>query len=127
VRHGPNLLALGGAKGHTNQLHKLWELCKQKLPRQELNNALLLRQNEWSRTALHMAAEASHTEVMVKVCEWVKETKLNLRDNLLLVQDKYGHIAWHLAAVCDNAEAWKKLWDLAKEELTTEEINNQFC
>jgi hypothetical protein len=56
-----------------------------------------------------VAAETGHTEIIVKVCGWVKEMKLNLRDNLLLVQDKYGHTVCHLAALCDNAEAWEKL------------------
>ena len=121
----PTSWHLAAKRGNTNQLHKLWEWCKQELPRDELNNKLLLGQNIWGRNALHMAAEAGHTEVIVKVCEWVKEAKLNIRDNLLLVQDNYGHTAWHLAAFCDNAEAWEKLWDLAKEELTTEEINDK--
>jgi ankyrin repeat protein len=121
----PTSWHLAAKRGNTNQLHKLWEWCKQELPREELNSALLLRQNGWGRTALHLAAEAGHTEVIVKVCEWVKGAKLNLRDNLLLVRDNYGYTAWHLAALCDNAKAWEKLWDLAKEELTTVEINNK--
>lgn len=70
---------------------------------------MFLGQNGLGRTALHVAAETGHTEIIVKVCGWVKEMKLNLRDNLLLVQDKYGHTVCHLAALCDNAEAWEKL------------------
>lgn len=84
---------------------------------------MFLGQNGLGRTALHMATEVGHIEIIVKVCEWVKEAKLNLRDNLLLVQDKYGHTVCHLAALCDNVEAWEKVWDLANEEITTEEIN----
>jgi hypothetical protein len=89
----PTFWQLTAKRGNTNQLHKLLEWFKQEPPREELNNTLLLHQIGWGQTAMHMAAEAGHTEVTVKVCEWIKEPKLNLRDNLLSFQDNCGHTA----------------------------------
>jgi endo-1,4-beta-D-glucanase Y len=43
----------------------------------------------------------------------------------LLVQYQDGFTAWGLAALGDKADAWEKLWDFVKEELTTEEIDNE--
>jgi len=44
---------------------------------------------------------------------------------LLLGTDQYGTTAWHIAAERGNSEVIQKLWEWAKENLTTEEINNK--
>ena len=44
---------------------------------------------------------------------------------MLLGIDKFGTTAWHIAAERGNSEILQKLWEWAKENLTTEEINNK--
>jgi len=88
----------------------------------ELHHKMLLAKDQQEQTAWYWAAEGGHTNVLQKLCEWVKNAKLHLENNLLLTQVKDGKSALHLAALAERAEVWE--W--AKKELTPEELKNTF-
>ena len=44
---------------------------------------------------------------------------------MLFSTDNWGTTVWHWAAMRSRLETLQELWDLAKENLTTEEINNK--
>jgi hypothetical protein len=96
--------------------------AKEKLTTGELHHKLLLAKDLQEQTAWHRAAEAGKTNVLQKLCEWVKEAKLHLENNPLLTQDKDGKTALHLAARAGRAE----IWEWAKKELKPEELKNKF-
>jgi len=87
---------------------------------------LLLAQSEERATALHLAADGNHVEILKKLWVWAKEEQMNrnkLKKKLLLAKDKYGYTAWHQAAERGSLEALETLWRWAKEvELNPDEL-----
>jgi len=85
----------------------------------ELNlDELLLAKSKQGQTALHMAVQKNHIEILQKLWVWTEEWQLNtnaLKKNLLLAKYKDGNTVWHYAACFGKLEALQTLWNLAKE------------
>jgi len=54
-------------------LEIVWELAKEKLTTEEINNKLLLATNSWGSTVWHMAATCGIPEIFENVWDWAKE------------------------------------------------------
>ena len=68
-------------------------MAKEKGNPEEIKSKLLLAQNEYGETALHVAAEGS-VAVLEKIWAFFKEAQLNedeLMNKLLLAKDKYTY------------------------------------
>jgi ankyrin repeat protein len=85
----------------------------------ELNlDELLLAETKQGKTALHMAVQKNHKEILQKLWVWAEEWQLNtneLKKKLLLAKYKEGNTALHHAACFGKLEALETLWNLAKE------------
>lgn len=68
----------------THTLEKLWFWAKDELTTEELHHKLLLAKDLEEQTAWYRAAEGGHTNVLQKLCGWVKDAKLHLENNPLL-------------------------------------------
>jgi len=115
-------------KGQLQVLHKMWDLAKEVLTPEELNNKVLLAEDVLGRTAWHMAVEKGKLDVLQKLWEWAKEvlTPEEINNRMFLAKDITKRTAWHVAAEKGQLDILHKLWEWAKEVLTTEELNNLF-
>ena len=108
--------SLAAKSKNVKVLEEIWVLTKEKGNPEEIKS-LLLAQNEYGQTALHVAADSS-VVVLEKLWAVANETQLNLdelQNKLLLAKDKYGNTAWHRAAEGGNLQALETLWSWAKE------------
>ena len=114
--------------GNVKVLEEIWVLAKENGTPEEIKSKLLLAQNEYGQTALHLAAEGS-VAVMEKVWAWAKEVQLNkdeLNNKLLLAQDECGRTAWYRAAQTGSLATLEKLWSWAKEaQMKPDELKNK--
>ena len=63
---------------------------------------MLLAAPEEGKTALHMAAQENHTEILQKMWVWAEKWHLNTNEimkNLLLAKTKTRYTAWQHAAL----------------------------
>jgi len=103
---GRNAWFLAAKSGNVNVLEELWFLAKEKGNLEEMKY-LLLSQNEFGQTALHLAAECGGS-VLEKLWDFAKVAQLNqdeLQNKLLLTKDKCGNTAWLRAAKECNSKA----------------------
>jgi uncharacterized protein YjfI (DUF2170 family) len=81
---------LAAKSGNVKLLEEHFALAKEKGNPEEINSKLLLAQNEYGQTALHVAAEGS-VSVLEKLRAFVKEVERNkdeVKNQLLLAKDK---------------------------------------
>jgi ankyrin repeat protein len=110
--------------GNLELLQMLWELAKQKLTPEDLNNKLLLAKDSRGQTAWHVAAEWGNLQILQKLWEWAKEgiTEEVISDELLLARDDNEQTFLHVAAKRNNTKEFEKVWYWATEKLSSEEI-----
>jgi ankyrin repeat protein len=110
--------------GNLELLQMLWELAKEKLTPEDLNNKLLLAKDKRGQTAWHVAAERRNLQLLQKLWDWAKEvlTAEVISDELLLARDDNEQTFLHVAAKSNNAKEFEKVWYWATEKLSPEEI-----
>jgi hypothetical protein len=102
----------------------MWNLVKEQLSTEKLNNFLLAQDDE-RRTACQVAAFCSKIEILNKLWKWSKEV-LNtdeLNNNLLLAKYRYEYTFLHYAQYSDTVQLLERTWNLAKDHLSPEELN----
>jgi ankyrin repeat protein len=123
-KYGQSAWHLAAKGGYTQVLKRLREWGKEQLTSDEYNNELMLAKDRWGQTAWHYAAKSGDLKTLEKLWKWADKEKLNL-NKYLLAQDMYGRTAWHLAAKGGNTQVLKKLREWGKEQLTSDEYNNE--
>jgi ankyrin repeat protein len=90
---------------------KIWDLAKEELTTEEINNKLLLAKNRQQHTAFHLAAEDGNTDALEKLWVWAKEklTAEELHNKLLLAKDLHEQTVWHRAAESGHTNVLHKL------------------
>ena len=83
---------------------------------EEMKSKLLLTQNEYSETALHVAAEGN-LAVLEKVWAYFQSnpTKRRRVNELLLATDRHGYTDWNRAAEKGSSEALETLCRYTKK------------
>jgi len=114
------------SEGNSNIVGLLLD-CVQAADHTDTLNEMLLARYQVSNTAWHNAIFLTHTHILDKLLEWVKEnlTAEEINNKLLLARNRNEMTVWHVAAEWDKPEILQKLWDMAEEKLTTEEIKNK--
>ena len=110
--------------GNVELLQMLWQLAKEKLTPEDLNNKLLLAKDIRGQTVWHVAAERGNLELLQKLWDWAKEvlTAEVISDELLLARDDNEQNFLHVAAKRYNTKEFEKLWNWATGKLSPEEI-----
>ena len=100
------VLALGSNEGTFRNIKNLWELAKENLTTEEINNKLLFGTDNWGTTVWHWAAMRGHLETLQKLWEWAKENERTEEINYILLfgTDNEGWTVGHLAAMGDHLE-----------------------
>jgi ankyrin repeat protein len=114
--------------GELDILQKIWDVAKDNLTKQKIEDGLLLATDQYGNTAWHGAVAGGNVDVLVKMWDFAKHnlTTLEIINKLLLAKGDRGNTALHLAAKMGKLDVLQKLWDLAKHTLTKEEIINDF-
>ena len=69
---GDDRLALGSNEGQFRNIKKLWELAKENVTFEEINNKLLLGTDNEGRTVWHLAATRGQLQTIKNYGSWLK-------------------------------------------------------
>ena len=98
--------------------------ANEQLTQEELH-ILLLSQDNYVRTAWHVAVWWGKEEILDKLWVWTKEV-LNtdqLIKKMLMAKNNEEMTAFHHETFCSNVQILERLWKWANEQLTHEELN----
>ena len=92
---------MAAMRAHLETLKKLWELAKENLTTEEINNKLLFGTDNWGTSVWHLAADRGHLEILKQLWEWAKEniTTEEINNKLLFGTGNEGRTVCHFAAM----------------------------